>query len=135
MRNIFALIGLGTVVFVGLGWYLDWYEVTRQPSESGKKKFLLNLNPNKVTDDVKKGVEQTGEIVEKFREDKTQSATPAQPTQTAQVQPNAASHFFSPPSAKSVANTVWHSLDELPPPPPFGAQNGVQPVSAVSPQR
>ena len=132
MRNIFALIGLVTVVFVGLGWYLDWYKMTRQPSESGKQQFLLNINPNKVTDDVKKGVEQTGEIVEKLREDKTQSAAPAPTAQPAQGPTNAAGHFFSPPSAKSVATTVWHSLDELPPPPPY---EGVQPVSAVSPQR
>src|ERR1700723_2988445 len=31
MRNLCALVGAATIAFVGLGWYLGWYKITRQP--------------------------------------------------------------------------------------------------------
>jgi hypothetical protein len=134
MRNIFALVGAGTVTFVGLGWYLDWYHLSRQPAATGTQSFQVDLNPDKITQDVKKGVERGGEIIDRIREDK---GTPEQPAPAQAQQSNGvASQFFSPPpaakppQAQTTPGGNWKSLDTLPPPPPV-----YQPVGASAPQR
>jgi len=77
MRNFFALVGLAIVAFAGLGWYLDWYHLSRQPATTGTQRFQVDVNPNKIADDVKKGIEQGSEIVEKLRDEKAQNSSPA----------------------------------------------------------
>jgi hypothetical protein len=89
MRNIFALIGLGAITFLGLGWYLDWYHFSRQPAATpGTQRFEVDLNPNKITTDVKKGIERGGEIVDRLRESKpAPAATLDKPAPPDEVQP------------------------------------------------
>ena len=55
MRNILALVGAATVAFLVVGWYLGWYKVTRVPSPEGKQAVHVDINPDKITNDVKKG--------------------------------------------------------------------------------
>ena len=133
MRNLFALVGAGTVAFVGLGWYLDWYNLSRQPAATGTQRFQVDLNPDKITQDVKTGVERGGEIIDHLREDKGSQGQQA----PAQAQPNngAATQFFSPAAPDKAAPVTsaggnWKSLDTLPPPPP-----GYQPVGAPAQPR
>jgi hypothetical protein len=124
MRNLFALFGAGTIAFVGLGWYLDWYKVSRQPAAAGTQRLSVDLNPDKITGDVRKGIERGGEIVDKLRENNGNTDAQANAaTQTAQQGP--ATQFFSPPSATASqvsANGPWNSLDSPPPPPTSAAQ-------------
>ncbi len=40
MKNLLALVGAAVVTFAGLGWYLGWYNLTRQPTP-GTQKFGL----------------------------------------------------------------------------------------------
>lgn len=115
MRSLFTLIGFGTVAFVGLGYYFDWYHLSRQPaSSSGTQRFQVDLNPGKMTEDVKKGIEQGSEIVDKLRQENSQSspAAPAAPEKSAQSGSGAAasdtgdaSKFFSPTSAAKSDST------------------------------
>ena len=49
----------------------------------------MDINPTKITEDVKKGVEKGGEIVDSLRDRPTTEAKPAQPT-------GPASSFFTP---------------------------------------
>ena len=92
MRNILALVGAGTVTFLGLGWYLGWYNIDRN-SQPGLQSVKVEINPEKITTDVKKGVVRGTEIIEEFRNGA--EAKPA-PLTTPQ---GPASSFFAP-SAK-----------------------------------
>jgi len=99
MRSFFTLVGFATVAFVGLGWYFDWYHLTRQPANAtGTQRFQVDLNGNKIADDVKKGIEEGGEIVDKLREQKSQNnPAPAQAEKPAQPD-NGATEATSPTS-------------------------------------
>jgi hypothetical protein len=115
MRNLFALVGAGTLTFVGLGWYLDWYRLARQPSPAGTQRLQVDLNADKITGDVKKGIERGGEIIDHLRDEKGQS------NQSAPTNNGAASQFFSPSSSDTTGQPAsgsgWKSLDSSPPPP------------------
>ena len=88
MRNLFALVGAGTIAFVGLGWYLGWYSLTRQPGATGgTQRFQVDLNPTKITDDMHKGITRVGEITDRLSDDKSAPKDP-QPA-PAQPQTNA----------------------------------------------
>jgi hypothetical protein len=92
MRNFLAIVGAARIAFLALGWYLGWYQVSSQQSSQGKQSLQVDINPGKITEDVKKGVEKGNEIVDHLR-DKPKSE-PSGP----------ASNFFSrprPPRTKS----------------------------------
>ncbi len=120
MRNFFALIGLGTIAFVGLGWYLDWYKLSRQPAPTGTQRLTVDLNPDKITGDVRQGVERGGEIIERLRENNNKTDAQSNPTPQ-QAEQGPASQFFSPSSSatsQSTTSSPWKSLDSAPPPSP-----------------
>jgi hypothetical protein len=126
MKNLFALIGFGTIAFVGLGWYLGWYNVSRQPGAPGTQRFSFEVIPSKVSTDVKKGAERVGEIYEKLTEETPSAETPKDEAKapTAPVNANAA-------PLTATAGPRWLSL-ELAPPPPL---NTTQPITALPPRR
>jgi hypothetical protein len=87
MRNFLAIVGAATIAFLAVGWYLGWYEVSSLPSPHGKQSLHVEINQDKITDDVKKGVEKGNEIVDHLR-DKQQQTEANGP----------ASSFFAPPA-------------------------------------
>ena len=124
MRNFLALLGAGTLTFVGLGWYLDWYKVIRQPSPAaGTQRLAIDLNPQKIGSDVVTGIKRGGELIEHLSE---KDSTPAPPKLTEDVQkpPEAPAtsreesgwftipHTTTPPS--NIQQTKWKSLDTMP---------------------
>lgn len=58
MRNMLSLVGLLVVLFLGLGWYLDWYQVhpVATSSDPGQKTYTIEVNTQKVEKDGEKGV-------------------------------------------------------------------------------
>src|SRR5215211_1469193 len=88
MRNILALVGAATVAFLALGWYLGWYRVSSTTSD-GQQAVSVSIDPAKITQDVKKGVERGGEIVDGLRDKPGGESKPAQPA-------GPASNFFAP---------------------------------------
>ena len=102
MRNILAIVGAATIAFLAVGWYLGWYQVSSPTSSQGKQSVQVEINPTKITEDVKKGVEQGGEIVNNLRE--KPKAEPAGP----------ASSFFSPtpPPGQKTPPTGWRPIGE-----------------------
>jgi len=68
MRNILAAVGAATVAFLAVGWYLGWYQVSSTTSPQGPQSVQVDINPTKITDDVKKGVENGEKIVDSLRE-------------------------------------------------------------------
>jgi hypothetical protein len=68
MRNILAAVGAAVVAFLAVGWYLGWYQISSTPSAQGPQSVQVDINPNKITTDVKKGVENGEKIVDSFRD-------------------------------------------------------------------
>ncbi len=76
MRNIFALVGLATVTFVGLGWYLGWYQIDKVASDkSGHSKYELDVNEDKLKTDGEKFVDEAKNLINSV-ESKNGSTTP-----------------------------------------------------------
>jgi hypothetical protein len=82
MRNILAFVGALVVTFAALGWYLDWYRIKRDPAPSGHQNLNIDLNSEKIVDDVHKGVQKGEEKLQNILEsDKAKTPAPA-PTNT-----------------------------------------------------
>lgn len=65
MKNLLALVGLVVVVVAGAGWYLGWYKIGTEPTTAGHRKINVDVNTNKITEDLKKGREAVGDLIEK----------------------------------------------------------------------
>ena len=89
MRNLLAFIGGVVVTFLGMGWYLDWYKLSREPGTTpGSSRLQIDINNEKIRADVSSGVKRGKEILGNALEKKSESgaasgpgaaATPANP--------------------------------------------------------
>jgi hypothetical protein len=105
MRNILALLGAAVVAFLIVGWYLGWYQVSNVPTAHGPQSVHVDINPTKISDDVKKGVEKGEQIVDSLRQQPA-DGKPAQAT-------GPASNFFSPspsPVETSGSSSGWRPI-------------------------
>ncbi|MCX7664666.1 MAG: hypothetical protein N2112_03875 [Gemmataceae bacterium] len=106
MRNLFALIGLATVAFLGAGWYLGWYKISAEKSPTGTQNINVSLDTGKITSDVQTGVKQGaevgGEFVNKLKDMKQDKPAPMT------VPQGPASRFFSPED-----NNGWKPLGSI----------------------
>lgn len=107
MKNLLALIGLVVVGGAGLGWHLGWYQIGSEPGESGHRKIEVDVNTQKVAEDLKKGRETVGTIVNNTVPEK-------------KVEGQTASFSFDPDV-------------KLPPLPPLPAPPMVEPGNLVNP--
>lgn len=80
MRNFLAFIGAAVVVFLGLGWYLGWYQVTSQSAGPGQSRLQVDINRDKISQDIKRGAEGVQEAFEKARQ--TNGTPPADPAKS-----------------------------------------------------
>ncbi len=85
MRNLLALGGAALLIFLGLGWYLDWYRLKAAPGTDGHRQINIDLNTNKITEDVGKGKEKVVDWLAKDHNTQTvnpgsSSGTPGIPT-------------------------------------------------------
>lgn len=112
MRNLFALVGAGTIAFVGFGWYLGWYSLTRQPgTTAGTQRFQVDLHPTKITDDVHKGITRVGEITDRLSDDK---AAPKDQTNTTEPTAPASKSAGEPVGATSSdQSNIFQSLQNV----------------------
>jgi hypothetical protein len=67
MRNLLALFGALVLTFVGVGWYLGWYDFRTKDGRA-----TIDVNAAKAAEDVKRGAAAVNEKVEKTREEKAQ---------------------------------------------------------------
>ena len=66
MRNMLAFVAAAVLVFLGLGWYLDWYSFKNLPTgTAGHQSFTIDINKAKITSDVEKGEEKIHEAIDK----------------------------------------------------------------------
>jgi len=65
MRNLLAFVAAAALVFIGLGWYLDWYKVQSTPATAGgHQNISIDLNRDKISGDVAKGRERVTNAIE-----------------------------------------------------------------------
>jgi hypothetical protein len=77
MRNLLALIGLFVVVFVGVGWYCEWYTLDIQKNSEGKLQIQTEVNTNKVSDDASGFFQTIGRLIsEKMEREGTPKTAP-----------------------------------------------------------
>src|SRR5262249_35502251 len=53
MRNLLAFAAAAVLVFLGLGWYFDWYHIKTVPTGDGHQSFTIDINKAKIGSDVK----------------------------------------------------------------------------------
>lgn len=63
MKNILALVGLLVVGFAGGGWYLGWYKIGTEPSGAGVTKIDVDVDTNKIKQDLQSGAKKVGDFV------------------------------------------------------------------------
>ena len=76
MRNLLAFIGGGVITFLGLGWYLDWYRIAKQPAPAGYQRWQVDIDPKKIGDDAHKAIDRGSEIVDHLRDKQQDPAAP-----------------------------------------------------------
>ena len=122
MKNLLALVGLVVVLVAGGGWYLGWYKLGSEPAGSGHRKINVDVNTNKISEDLKKGRETVGGFLDKNVEG-VPASRPLDPNPIITLPslpklpeiPNAAPIELNPDgSLKSPAITIT-----IPPPPPL----------------
>jgi hypothetical protein len=78
MRNLLAFLAAAVLTFLGVGWYLDWYHVKSSPASAGHHRVDIDINGEKIVDDVHKGVEKGEKKLQNALEkDKKASTEPA----------------------------------------------------------
>lgn len=110
-KNIFALIGLTTVVFFGIGWYRGWYHFDVQD-----KTIHIDINRDKVRTDISEGVDRGGQIIDDIRKDKggqegksSMPSTASTPSR-ANVDHSETHNFFAP---SKPTPTDWKPIQEV----------------------
>lgn len=66
MRNLLALLALAVIVFAGLGWWLDWYQIRSQTGITGNQSVNIDINGSKISSDVRKGIQKLEEKKQRF---------------------------------------------------------------------
>ena len=63
MRNLLALVGAVVVIVAGLGYFLGWYKLGVESGSPGHPKFNVEVESDKIKQDLKKGREEVSEIL------------------------------------------------------------------------
>jgi hypothetical protein len=81
MKNFLAFVAALVLVVVFAGWYLGWFEISHKPMPDGHHSVEIDIDRDKLVDDVKKGSEtvlkEGRERLEKLLEKKEKDGKPA----------------------------------------------------------
>jgi hypothetical protein len=69
MKNLLAFLAAAVIMFGGVGWYLDWFQVFNGPAAAGHHVFSVDLDAAKMQADVRKGEANVADAIEKARKD------------------------------------------------------------------
>ncbi len=76
MRNLLALVGLVVIGFVGVGYYLGWYNYSWLPGKDGKQHISFEVDTKKIGADGQKGLDRVGEFTkEKLKKENVSEST------------------------------------------------------------
>lgn len=63
MRNLLALLALAILVLAGVGYYKEWYTFKTVAAADGHKSITVDVDTQKVKDDVNSGKKEVGEFI------------------------------------------------------------------------
>jgi hypothetical protein len=67
MRSLLAFLGGALVAFLALGYYFNWYSITKEPGgEPGHTRIGIDINSQKVKEDVEHGVQAGTDSLQKL---------------------------------------------------------------------
>jgi hypothetical protein len=69
MKNLLAFLAAAVIMFGGVGWYLDWFQIFNGPAAAGHHVFSVDLDAAKMQADVRKGEATVADAIEKARKD------------------------------------------------------------------
>ena len=75
MKNLLAFLAALVLTVAGVGWYLGWFEVHNAPPHHGRHRVNIDIDTNKVGDDLEKGKAAIEDLVEKARKEHEGAAT------------------------------------------------------------
>ncbi len=77
MRNLLAFLAAAVLTFLGVGWYLDWYHVRSSPAAAGHHRVDIDIDREKIVEDVQKGEQKLQNALEKDKKGSTEPAAAA----------------------------------------------------------
>ena len=69
MKNLVYLAFLALVGFGIAGYFLNWYKFTDDKSVTGKRNLSINIDTNKVSEDLKKGEAKAAEALQNLNQE------------------------------------------------------------------
>ena len=69
MRNLLAFFAAALLVFLGAGWHLGWYTVKGIPAPPGHRVVEIDVDTDKIRDDVHRGKEKLSDALDRGRPD------------------------------------------------------------------
>jgi len=83
MRNTLAFLAAAVIAVAAVGYYLDWFSIRGTPSADGHKKYVLDVNAEKIGEDVHKASDEikhkVEEKAEKAKKDHKSTEAPKMP--------------------------------------------------------
>lgn len=76
MRNLLALAAAATLAFLGIGWFLGWYKIQSTTGSDGHRQINIDLNTNKIKQDVNKGKDKLRDILTPDKDGQPQNTQP-----------------------------------------------------------
>jgi hypothetical protein len=80
MRNTLALLAAGVLAVAGLGWYLGWYQVKSTPLPDGHREIKIDVNGQKIAEDVNKEIKQGSQKLDEILHSKGGPQSSVAPT-------------------------------------------------------
>jgi apolipoprotein N-acyltransferase len=65
MRNFLAFVGAAVLTFLAIGYYLGWYNITREATTPGHSRLQVDINQEKIGQDVKQGSDKLKDAIDK----------------------------------------------------------------------
>jgi hypothetical protein len=69
MRNFLAFLAATFVTVAAVGWYLGWYSVRSHPASSGKHSYQIEIDTEKIEEDLGRGLRSGEQNVKKWVDD------------------------------------------------------------------
>jgi hypothetical protein len=77
MRNLLAFAAAAVLAFAGVGWYLGWYHVSPTPAAAGHRSVKIDIDSDKIGNDLRKGEQRLQETLDKNSSPETGTQTPS----------------------------------------------------------
>jgi hypothetical protein len=80
MKNLVYLLFLALVGFGVAGYFLNWYKFTDDKNITGHRQLSIDIDTNKVGEDLRKGEAKVGETLQNLNQENQAGAGNVKPT-------------------------------------------------------